>query len=132
MALKKPTDVPRIPKTRKKSIDKLKSSTPLEKEGGIEYICKVYFYFNSHQKKQQYCFSIETVKQFSALNYELKLNSDKTKKEIDISILGLTASQTYLTESGPAVGEVCFDDLYGEQIVNIIKQDGSINGAVFS
>lgn len=132
MPLKKPTVVPKIPKTREKSLDKLKSATPLDKAGETEYKCKVYFYYSTHQKKQQYCFLIETVKQFSVLNYELKLNSKTNKKEIDISIVGLAANQTYLTESGPAVGEVCFDDLYGEKIINIIKQDGTINSAVFS
>ena len=132
MALKRQKKVPQIPRTREKSIDKMKYSTPKEKGGEIEYICNVYFYFNPHSKKQQYCFSVEKIKLFSSLNYELTLMAEKKKKEIDISVLGLKAKQVYFTESGPAVGSVCFEDVYGEHIVNLIKPDGTINSADFS
>lgn len=132
MALKKPKDVPKLSKSREKSIDKVKTITPKEKEGELEYTCKVYFYFNPHLKKQQYAVLIETTKLFSVLNYEITLNSSKKNKEIDVSIVGLKAVQAYLTQPGPANGEVFFDDVYGEFTVNVIKQDGTINSAVYN
>lgn len=132
MALKKPKDVTQIARARVKSIDKMKDSTPKEKKGALEYICNVYFYFNPYSNIQQYCFSVETIKLFSSLNYELTLKAEKNKKEIDISILGLKAKQIYFTESGPAKGNVCFEDIFGKHIVNIIKPDGTINSAVFN
>lgn len=131
MALKKPKEVPKIPKTREKSINKVKLITPKEKEGSLEFICKVFFYFNPHLKKQQYGIQVETVKQFSVMSYELTLKGAKSGKEIDISVMGLRAKQSYLNMAGPAYGEIYFDDLYGRHTINVIKQDGTINSAVF-
>jgi hypothetical protein len=130
MPLKKPKNVPKIPKARSKSMEKLKDSTPMDKEPELEYVCKIYFYFDPQKKIQMYAAALETVKYFSMLNYELSLASKKNKKELDISILGLKTKQAYLVQPSPAIGEQLFEDLYGEYTINIIKKDGSINSAV--
>ncbi|HAB52023.1 MAG: hypothetical protein A2315_08350 [Ignavibacteria bacterium RIFOXYB2_FULL_35_12] len=130
MPLKKPKTVPKIAKARKVTIDKLKEAVPNKRESEIEYNCKIAFKFNPVKKVQQYLFALETEKLFSSMKYGITTESKKDKKVIDISILGLTPSQAYLIEPGPAKSEVFFEDLYGEYTVNIIKKDGSINSAI--
>ena len=66
------------------------------------------------------------------LNYQLSVNGRKTKNVIDISMLGLKATNNYTNEPGPASGVLYFDELYGKHTINIIKQDGSINTAVLN
>ncbi len=129
MPLKKPKLVPKIAKARKKTIEKLKEAVPLKKEAELEFNCNISFRFNPQKKVQQYLFALETTKLFSSMNYGITTLSKKEKKIIDISILGLTPKQTYFTQVYTALGEVFFEDLYGEYTVNIIKKDGSINGA---
>jgi len=130
MSLKKPKDIPDIPKSREKGIEKLKKSTPLKKKSEIEFNCKIYFYKGGTNGKQKYRFEIETLKIFSFLNYKLTAQSKKEKKIIDISLLGLTALNDYLAKVQPAKVEIDFEELFGEYTVNIIKQDGSINSAI--
>lgn len=43
MALKKPKEVPEIPKSREKSIDKLKKAKPAKKKTEIEFNCRISF-----------------------------------------------------------------------------------------
>lgn len=130
MALKKPKQVPQIPKAREKNIDKLKKSIPSKKKTEIEFNCKIYFYKDGVNGKQKYRFCIETIKMFSFLNYKITAQARKEKKTIDISLLGLTALDDYLAKVQPATIEIDFEDLFGEYTVNIIKQDGSINSAL--
>lgn len=130
MALKKPKEVPKIPKAREKTIDKLKKAIPKKKKEEIEFNCKIYFHYDSVSKKQKYRFQLQTLKIFSALNYKISTQSRKEKNEIDISILGLTAQNDYLVQAQPASAEIDLEDLFGEFTLNIIKQDGSINSAV--
>lgn len=130
MALKKPKEVPKIPKAREKSIDKLKKTTPSHKKKEIEFNCKIFFFKEPGKGKQKYRFEIETIKMFSFLNYKITAQARKEKKTIDISLLGLTALNDYLAKVQPATVDIDFDDLFGEYTVNIIKQDGSINSAV--
>ncbi len=132
MPLKKPKSVPEIPRTRKRTTEKLKEAVPAKKSDEIEYHCKFYFFYNPSKKIQQYAVELETTRLFSVLNYQLSLNSKKTKNTIDISVLGLKATNSYTNEPGPAVGVIYFDELYGEHTINIIKQDGSINTAVLN
>lgn len=132
MPLKKPEKVPKIPKARNKSLDQIKDAVPMKKEGDeIEYICRIFFSYSAKLKQQEYIISVETTKLFSMLNYELTISGSKNKKELDVSIKGLKTKQAYLTTAGPATGEAVFKDIYGEHTVNIIKQDGSINSAVY-
>jgi len=130
MPLKKPKSVPGISKTRKKTTEKLKEAIPAKQSGEIEFHCKIYFYYNSSKKNQQYAVELETTRLFSVLNYQLSLNSRKTKNIIDISVAGLKATNNYTNEPGPASGVINFDELYGKHTINIIKQDGSINAVV--
>ncbi len=130
MALKKPKKIPKIPKAREKTIDKLKDSTPMKKESEIEFSCRIYFHRDSTNGNQKYRFTLETIKLFSSLNYEISYKANKSKKNIDISILGLKAKNDYMSKVQPAYADVDFEELYGEYTINIIKQDGSINSAL--
>lgn len=130
MALKKPKDVPKIPKARGKNIDKLKKSTPAKKKTEIEFNCRIYFHKDGTNGKQKYRFEVETLKIFSFLNYKITAQARKEKKTIDISLLGLTALNDYVAKVQPANIEIDFEDLFGEYTVNVIKQDGSINSAI--
>ena len=130
MALKKPKNVPEIPKSREKSIDKLKKATPAKKKTEVEFNCKIYFHKDVVKGKQKYRFEVETLKVFSFLNYKITAIARKEKKVIDISILGLTAMNDYVAKVQPANIEIDFEELYGEYTVNVIKQDGSTNSAL--
>lgn len=130
MALKKPKDIPQIPKAREKTIDKLKKTSPAKKKTEIEFNCKIYFHKDGINGKQKYRFCVETMKIFSFLNYKITAQSRKEKKTIDISLLGLTAMNDYLAKVQPATIEIDFEDLFGEYTINVIKQDGSINSAL--
>jgi hypothetical protein len=130
MALKKPKDVPKLPKAREKSIDKLKKSTPAKKKTEVEFNCKIYFHKDGSNGKQKYRFEIETIKIFSFLNYKLTAQARKEKKVIDISLLGLTAMNDYVAKVQPANVEIDFEELFGEYTINILKQDGSVNSAL--
>jgi len=130
MSLKKPKDVPKIPKAREKNIDKLKKSTPAKKKTEVEFSCKIYFHKDGTNGKQKYRFCVDTIKIFSFLNYKITAQARKEKKTIDISLLGLTAVNDYLAKVQPANVEIDFEDLFGEYIVNVFKQDGSINSAL--
>lgn len=132
MALKKPKEVPEIPKAREKNIDKLKKATPSKKKTEIEFNCRIFFHKDSSNGKQKYRFEIETLKIFSFLNYKISALAKKEKKVIDISLMGLTALNDYVAKVQPASVEIDFEDLFGEITVNIIKQDGSINSAIIN
>jgi hypothetical protein len=131
MSLKNPDAIPKIPKTRKKTTESLKNATPTEKKGSVEYLCKAFFSFDKILKKQTCNISIETIKEFTVLNYTISTDVKKTKNVIDISVLGLNTLQTYYTVVQPARTELFFEELFGRHTVNIIKQDGSINSAIF-
>ena len=131
MSLKNPKSIPGIPKAREKSITRLKDNIPRKKEAEIEYLCSVYFKKDPVSNKQFYCAKLTSTRQFTMLNYEISVKTRRQKKSIDISILGLNTKKEYVTKAGPAVTELLFKDLYGKFTFNIIKQDGSINSAVF-
>lgn len=130
MALKKPKNIPKIPKAREKTIDKLKDSTPMKKESEIEFNCRIFFHRDVVNGKQKYRFTIDTIKLFSSLNYEISFKAIKSRKVLDISILGLKARNDYVSKVQPATANIDFEELYGEHTINIIKQDGSMNSAV--
>jgi len=131
MPLKQPKALPKIPKARKKSIEKAKTTIPLKKEDKIEYICKVLFSYDETTKQQFTVFQIRTLVHFSHFTYEITVDSQKERDEIDIVLKGLKAKTNFIPRSSPAVKDVKFDVVYGKNIVNIIKQDGSINSAEF-
>lgn len=130
MPLKNQKSVPKIPKTRGKRISLIKASVPEKKKSEIEYICEIYFSTDISKEKQYYCLYLNTTRQFSSLNYEISVSVIKQKNSIDIIILGLKTKPAYISNSGPAECEILFEDLYGQHVVNIVKQDGSINSAL--
>lgn len=127
MPLKKPLSIPKLPKTRKKSIDALKKAIPLKKKKESEFIAKLYFKFDMLSRKQYYAVLVYTVKEFSYLNYEIAVETQQDGNEIDVSILGLSMKHSYLVEPKPAYKELLFEDLYGKHTLTFIKQDGSMN-----
>ena len=52
MPLKKPKDVPKIPKTRKKKTEAVYSAIPEKRPDKLEYICKALFRYDRLKKKQ--------------------------------------------------------------------------------
>lgn len=131
MPLRKPRKVPKVPKTRKKSIDKIKEATPAAKKAEIEYRAAASFRYDKSAGKQFFCITVSTVKEFSFLNYTVSLDVQSNRGVIDISILGLNTTQSYLVEPAPASTDSFFEDLTGKFTVNLIKQDGTINAAVY-
>lgn len=127
MPLRSVNEIPKIPKSHKKDSEKLKKYTPAAKEDSIEYTVQLYYFFNTVEKKQFLRVHIETVKLFSGLPYKLKLSVTRKKSNIDISILGLNAAQTFTSGPLPAFEDLDFEDVYGVHQINLIKQDGSIN-----
>ena len=117
MSLKNQKAIPQIPKSRTKKISVIKESVPEKKESEVEYICEVYFTTDISKEKQLYCISLNTVRQFSNLNYEISVKTKKQKNLIDIIILGLKTKADYLNRSGSAVCEVVFENLYGKHTV---------------
>lgn len=131
MPLKKPGEVPKIPKARKKKVESVKSATPQKKKAVIEYRCKTFFKWDEIKRKQYSVFLLETVKEFSTFNYYITTKVNINKNNIDILIAGLTTTQNYYTEVSPARSEIILENLFGDYTVNVIKQDGSINSAVY-
>jgi len=130
MPLKKPNEIPKIPKTRKKSISALKKAIPLKIKSEIEFEVRFFFKYDETIHKQYYVIFINTVKEFSYLNYEVAVEVEHTKDVIDISLQGLNMKHSYLVEPRSAYKELLFEELYGNHTINLIKQDGSINTAV--
>jgi hypothetical protein len=127
MPLKKPVELPKVPKTRKKNMDKMKSAVPEKKKDAVEYTIKTYFQYDKVQKKQFYVISLYTVKEFSYLTYEISVNVTKSKNNIEISLLGLNTRQTCFVEAKNAFTDLFFENLFGKYTISFIKQDGSIN-----
>ena len=127
MPLKKPKDIPKLPKTRKKSIDALKKAIPLKKKSEAEYNLEIYFFYDNVIKKQFVAIEVLTVKDFTYLNYEIALDYQIEKDEIDISILGLNMVYSYVVEPKPASRIILLEDLAGDYKINVLKQDGRLN-----
>jgi len=127
MPLKKPTELPKIPKTRKKKAYSAIEAVPELKPDKLEYICRAYFHYDKLYKKQEYILSVETIAEFTSFAYEVSVDVLREKHEIYLVLMGLTAKTNIVPEIKPAVTEVKFDDLIGEYTVNVVKQDGAIN-----
>ncbi|MDP3150890.1 MAG: hypothetical protein Q8N83_17360 [Ignavibacteria bacterium] len=124
-------EMPKISKSRKKTIPNLKHATPQKKDSLVEYVVNVLFKYDPALKKQFSVVTLSTVKLFTSLSYEISVDVQKGKNAIDISILGLNTRQSYYVSPNPATTELLFDDLFGKYSINVIKQDGSINSAMF-
>ena len=131
MPLKTPGAMPKIPKTRKKHPSSFLENVPQKKEDKVDYNCSVFFHYDSLLKKQFYAVRLETAINFGSFSYSITYDAAKSKKTIDIVILGLKADIDYLPGARPAMSDIMFEELFGEFTVNIIKQDGCVNSAVY-
>lgn len=132
MPLKNPDEIPKIPKTRKKKAEAAIKAIPQKKPDKLEYIVKTYFDYDSTAKRQYFTISVETVVEFTSFAYEITYDVIRDKKSIFIVLMGLKAKSNVVANVKPARSEIRFDDLLGEVTVNVVKQDGSINSAVYS
>ena len=131
MSLKKPKEVPKIPKTRKKKPHAAISAVPTKKPDKLEYICNAFYKYDQQTKKQYCVFAIETVVEFTSFAYEVSVEALKEKNVIDFVLTGLRAKTNVVPLIQPARTELLFEDLIGDYTVNVVKQDGAINSAEY-
>lgn len=131
MSLRKPKSIPKIPKTRKKKIHTALSAIPTKKPDKLEYICKAFYKYDDTVKKQYSVFALETVAEFTSFSYEVSVEIFKEKNTINLVIMGLKAKLNSVPQIMPARKEILFEDLIGDFLVNVVKQDGAINSAEF-
>jgi len=131
LSLRKPKSIPKIPKTRKKKIHTALSAIPTKKPDKLEYICKAFYKYDDTVKKQYSVFALETVAEFTSFSYEVSVEIFKEKNTINLVIMGLKAKLNSVPQIMPARKEILFEDLIGDYLVNVVKQDGAINSAEF-
>lgn len=131
MSLKKPTSIPRIPKTRKKKALTALSAIPTKKPDKIEYICKAYYKYDEITRKQYSIFAIETLVEFTSFAYEISVDIIQEKNVINFILMGLKAKMNVVPLVQPARTELLFQDIVGDYQVNVVKQDGAINTGEF-
>jgi hypothetical protein len=127
LSLKKPSIIPKIPKTRKKKAHVALEAIPQKKPGKLEYLCKAYYKYDEAGRKQYSAFSIETVVEFTSFSYEVSVDVIKEKNTLNFILMGLKAKMNAVPDVQPARTEILFEDLIGDYTVNVVKQDGAIN-----
>lgn len=127
MPLRKPTDIPKIPKTRKKKAHKALSAVPQKKPDKLEYNCKALYKYDPMLKKQYCSFVIETVAEFTSFSYEVSVDVIKEKNVFYFIVMGLKAKMDVVPQIQPARNELLFEDLVGDYTISVVKQDGAIN-----
>ena len=127
MSLRKLKDLPKIPKTRKKKAHMALTAIPLKKPDKLEYICKAFYKFDETVRKQYCVFAIETIVEFTSFSYEVTIEVLHEKNEFNFILMGLKAKTNVVPLVQPARTELLFEDLVGDYIVNVVKQDGAIN-----
>lgn len=132
MPLKKPKELPKIPKTRKKKLENALNAIPEPKPDKLEYICKAYYDTDEFSGEQKYVISVETIAEFTSFSYEITVETMQKKNEIYIVLMGLSAKTNMVPGIQSAKTKIEFDNLYGEHTVNIVKQDGCINSGLFN
>ena len=70
---KKPTSIPKIPKTRKKKAHTALSAIPT-KPDKIEYLCKAFYKYDDVARKQYSVFAVETLVEFTSFAYEVSVD----------------------------------------------------------
>ncbi|PKL83655.1 MAG: hypothetical protein CVV24_03825 [Ignavibacteriae bacterium HGW-Ignavibacteriae-3] len=131
MSLKKPDSIPKIPKTRKKKAQSALDAIPAKKPDKLEYSCKSYYKYDEAARKQFCVFAIETVVEFTNFSYEVSVDVVQEKNVINFILMGLKANMNVVPMVQPAKKEMLFQDLVGDYIVNVVKQDGAINTGEF-
>lgn len=132
MPLKKPKELPKIPKTRKKNAEAALAAIPQKKPDKLEYYCKAFYEFDEVLKQQFAVLSIQTIVDFTSFAYEVSVEAFKDKDTLNLVIMGLSAKTNMVPQIQPARTDIRLDDLNGELKVNVVKQDGSINSAVYN
>jgi len=127
LSLRKLKDLPKIPKTRKKKAHSALAAIPIKKPDKLEYICKAFFKYDESVRKQYCVFAIETVVEFTSFSYEVSVELLNEKNEFNFILMGLKAKTNVVPLVQPARTEILFEDLVGDYIVNVVKQDGAIN-----
>ena len=131
MPLKNPKDLPKIPKTRKKKAFNAIEAIPDPKPDKHEYNCKAFYHFDESSQNQLCVFRIETVAEFTSFVYEVAVDIVQEKREFYLVLMGLKAKANAIPGVEPAITDITFRDLVGEYQINIVKQDGAINSAVY-
>jgi hypothetical protein len=127
LSLRKLKDLPKIPKTRKKKALTALNAIPLKKPDKLEYVCKAFYKYDESVGKQYCVFVIETVVEFTSFSYEVSVDILHEKNEFNFILMGLKAKTNVIPLIQPARTEILFEDLVGDYIVNVVKQDGAIN-----
>jgi hypothetical protein len=127
LSLRKPKTIPKIPKTRKKKAHTSLTAIPLKKPDKLEYVCKAFYSFDIVERKQFCVFAVETIVEFTSFAYEVSVEVIKEKNEINLILMGLRAKTNVVPLVQPARTEILFQDLIGDYMVNVVKQDGAIN-----
>lgn len=131
MPLRKPTDIPKIPKTRKKKPHAALEAIPTKKPDKLEYYCKAFFKYDQKTNKQNEILAIETAVEFTSFAYEISVEVIKERNVINLIVMGLRAKMDSVPQIMPARKEILFEDLIGDYTVNVVKQDGAINTGEF-
>jgi hypothetical protein len=131
LSLRSLIGIPKIPKTRQKKAKNALEAIPQKKPDKIEYVCKVFFKYDTSLKKQFYVFAIETVAEFTSFAYEVSVEAVKEKNTITFFLMGLRALTNMAPKIQPARSEVPFEDLIGDYTINLVKPDGAINQATY-
>lgn len=129
MPLKKPGEIPKIPKTREKKAEAAFNAIPENRPDKLEYFCKFSFQYDQKLRKQFNVITISTVAEFTSFAYEVSLEIIRDKKEINLVLMGLKALTNFVPRVQSAISNVRFEDLFGTYTVNVLKQDGAINTA---
>ncbi|MEW6702951.1 MAG: hypothetical protein AB1298_09580 [Bacteroidota bacterium] len=131
MSLRRPKNIPKIPKSRKKKAHIALAAIPAKKSDKLEYLCKIFYKYDQAVKKQYCVFAIETIIEFTNFSYEISIETIQEKNVISFVLMGLKAKTDVVPFVQPARTELYFQDLVGDYTVNVVKQDGAINAAKF-
>jgi len=131
LSLRKPKVTPKLPKTRKKKAYTAIAAIPLKKTDKLEYISKAFYKYDESVNKQFCVFAIETIVEFTSFSYEVTVEVVKEKNVLNFILLGLKAKTNVVPLVQPARTEIFFEDLVGDYVVNVVKQDGAINTGEF-
>jgi len=131
LPLHHPTDIPKIPKTRKKKPHAALEAIPNKKPDKLEYYCKAFFKYDNKKHKQYLALAVETSVEFTAFAYEISVEVIQEKNVINLIVMGLKAVMDSVPQVMPARNEILFDLLFGDYTINVVKQDGAINTGEF-
>ncbi len=98
-----------------------------KKQHEYQYTLNIFPYFDEKKKREVIRFVVQTVRIFVHFRYEILLSNSIKDNIIQLNIEGLHVPTILLPESGPAVGIIDYENLYGTYTLNVTKQNGSLN-----